>query len=74
MKTSRTENFLDTSVSTVIKPIKKEMGLRKLRSQGLFRWKVHKDLRSVISDKGLKYVEVTSSNLDDSGELLRELK
>jgi len=33
--------------------------------------KVHKDVRSVVSEKGLKYVEVTSSNLvDDNGRII----
>src|SRR4030066_936855 len=40
-------------------------------SRSFLDGKVHKDVRSAISDKGLKYVEVTSSNLlDDSGRII----
>ena len=40
-------------------------------SRSFLDGKVHNDVRSAISDKGLKYVEVTSSNLlDDNGRII----
>ena len=40
-------------------------------SRSFLDGKIHKDVRSVASDKGLKYVEVTSSNLlDDRGRII----